>query len=600
MGDSSEIFSESQERNIRERQLLEKFIGRRFLILNGDSIPLILKHIDYVVRKSQGNKSVENVNLYVSALVGEDDDFWDKVGQVIGNLQSLGSLHITPNYRDGDSDDDEEDLPIHDSEILARILRHVRQRVTLFLILYEDEYAKDIRSLATAIRGHPTITGFDSDNMFPHETLDALYSALATLPALESIRLFNRGQDRRTEDEFALANPERLTDLLRVPSLRSVCLDNLHFTPARWCDAIANALMEGTRISKLDFTRCSFSSEESAAIMANGLARNTSVVSITVEWPLDGALIGTLAVALASNTTLQELSILSCSNDGEQVSRVFLALGKNTGLKTLKVDASKARSESVCAAIHSGLGTNETLEKLELMFVPLCDENVELWCSAFSFLSANEAIKSLVVDIHLDATCTQSCLSTFCIDIVARLQMNTSLESLSIKKRRNGNLIEVEEYFILVTALQHNTTLKSLSLFHPCVVLHLNDDESKRMASLLKKNYALERLPNISLENEARDVGAILRLNEAGRRYLIEDGSSISKGVEVLSRVNNDITCVFLHLLENPRLCDQRAVEMLTTGDSIRKSIDHTASSSGEKREQASAHTGSESRRRLA
>jgi hypothetical protein len=56
-------------------------------------------------------------------------------------------------------------------------------------------------------------------------------------------------------------------------------------------------------------------------------------------------------------------------------------------------------------------------------------------------------------------------------------------------------------------------------------------------------------------------VDAILRLNKAGRRYLIEDGSSISKGVEVLSKVESSINCVFLHLLENPRLCDRRAVE---------------------------------------
>jgi hypothetical protein len=43
--------------------------------------------------------------------------------------------------------------------------------------------------------------------------------------------------------------------------------------------------------------------------------------------------------------------------------------------------------------------------------------------------------------------------------------------------------------------------------------------------------------------------------------YLIEDGSSISKGVDVLSAVSNDIDSVFLHPLENPRLCDRNAVE---------------------------------------
>jgi hypothetical protein len=53
-----------------------------------------------------------------------------------------------------------------------------------------------------------------------------------------------------------------------------------------------------------------------------------------------------------------------------------------------------------------------------------------------------------------------------------------------------------------------------------------------------------------SPEGSVGGLRAILRLNEAGRRYLIQDGSSISKGVEVLSRVNIDINCVFLHLLE--------------------------------------------------
>jgi hypothetical protein len=128
----------------------------------------------------------------------------------------------------------------------------------------------------------------------------------------------------------------------------------------------------------------------------------------------------------------------------------------------------------------------------------------------------------------------------------------------------------------------------------------LSHDEDKQMASLLKKNYTLESLPDINLEDEARDVGSILRLNEAGRRYLIEDGSSISKGVEVLSRVRNDINSVFMHLLENPSLCDRRAAETVAVSESNGKSTKVTARSGGGKREQASAITGNESRRRLA
>jgi hypothetical protein len=229
-----------------------------------------------------------------------------------------------------------------------------------------------------------------------------------------------------------------------------------------------------------------------------------------------------------------------------------------------------------------------------------------------SFLRTNEALKSLEVTVAHDCA---SCLYTFRIDIVAMLQENTSLESIFILAGRDimerdshgqkilgydRDAIKAKEYFVLVTALtslQHNTTLKCLSIY-PDGSLRLTDDEDKQMAALLKKNYALERVPGI---DRVGDAGAILRLNKAGRRYLIEDGSSVSKGVEVLSGVNNDINCVFLHLLENPRLCDRSAVERVTAGESNVSSLTNpTDSSGGGKREQASTHEGKESRRRLA
>jgi hypothetical protein len=88
--------------------------------------------------------------------------------------------------------------------------------------------------------------------MIPEESMDALYSALATLPALESLIFCNTGRHARPEDESAIANHESLTELLRVPSLRSVWFDYFSFTPAL-CQATAHALMKGTAVTKLDF-----------------------------------------------------------------------------------------------------------------------------------------------------------------------------------------------------------------------------------------------------------------------------------------------------------------------------------------------------------
>jgi hypothetical protein len=353
--------------------------------------------------------------------------------------------------------------------------------------------------------------------------------------------------------------------------------------------------MEGTAITKLEFISCSFSAEESTAILANGLSRNTSVISISVvECSNARVLFDTLAAALTSNLTLRHLELGQGEYDDEDLdlSPVFSALGQNTGLKSLKVDCFGWMDESLCTAMKYGLGMNETLESLELENVPLLDESGALVYREFSFLRTNKTLKSLTFDLTDDATL--SCVSAFLRHIAVMLQENVSLENLIIEMW-NFYKIKAEEYFDFFTVFQHNTTLKSLN-FGRWGILRLTDDEDKQMASLLKKNYALEVLPNI--EQAGGDVRAILRLNKAGRRYLIEDGSSISKGVEVLSAVSNDINCVFMHLLENPRLCDRRAVEAASD------STDNGGSTSpvyhiGKREHGRAQNEGKESRRRL-
>jgi hypothetical protein len=79
---------------------------------------------------------------------------------------------------------------------------------------------------------------------------------------------------------------------------------------------------------------------------------------------------------------------------------------------------------------------------------------------------------------------------------------------------------------------------------------------------------------------------------------LFKDGSSSPKGVDVLSAVSDDIDCVFLHLLENPGLCNRSAVDATTR--SCQQGINLDESSSSGKRELAQSQSGKEPRRRLA
>jgi hypothetical protein len=198
--------------------------------------------------------------------------------------------------------------------------------------------------------------------------------------------------------------------------------------------------------------------------------------------------------------------------------------------------------------------------------------------------------------------------SAFRLEAVKSIEDNPFLESLAIETKESG--INFEEFLDLISALQRNTTLRSLGFrfYHASLSstddvmdhqnLDLTNDEVNQLVPILMKKYGLEHLPDLSCADD-RAVKAVMRLNGAGCRSLIKDGSSISKGVDVLSAVSDDINCVFLHLLENPGLCNRRAVE--TTTRSKRPGANLDESSSSGKRERAQSQLGKEPpRRRLA
>jgi hypothetical protein len=101
-----------------------------------------------------------------------------------------------------------------------------------------------------------------------------------------------------------------------------------------------------------------------------------------------------------------------------------------------------------------------------------------------------------------------------------------------------------EEYVAIVSiTLEHNATLKIRGLRHSITHLRLTDNEDKQVTALLKKNYALERLPDVNLKHYVGDASAILRLNGEECRYLVNDAASIWKGAEVFSAVSNAYSC---------------------------------------------------------
>jgi hypothetical protein len=183
-----------------------------------------------------------------------------------------------------------------------------------------------------------------------------------------------------------------------------------------------------------------------------------------------------MASTLLINSTLKRLTISSFGiMRSANVSPLILALGVNKTLEKLEVSRCSHEEESLTPALRDGLGKNSTLKELKL-----------------------SSYGSLI----------------------------------------EGFVPEVAFHRAVVEALQPNRTLKILNLCcgSPYTshdeVKYMSHDEVKLLTLAVKKNYGLERIYGI-LDSE--DVNAILRLNRAGRGYLAVDGSSIVKGVDVLS-----------------------------------------------------------------
>jgi hypothetical protein len=322
-----------------------------------------------------------------------------------------------------------------------------------------------------------------------------LCSALTTLPNLESAVLWQQRAGREEVPTFQL--PESMTEFLRAPSLRIVEFRYFCFTGSL-CQATAIALRQGSSITSLDLYRCSFpggGSEHIASALKENTALTTFVITPFEDGTVDVAFYDAMAASLPSNSMLQELTI------------------RNTGATD---------STSVCvSSLLMALGINRTLRKLHIIGLSPMSESV---------------IPALREGLGKNST----------LEMLELIQSGSRATDPSFR-------------IAVVEALQLNKTLKTL---HLCFNTpnNVTDDEVKHLTSVVKKNYGLESLPFLDASDDRmEDLRSILRLNGAGRGYLLDGhGSLVSRGVGVLFAVSDDLNCVFLHLLENPSLCNRR------------------------------------------
>jgi hypothetical protein len=104
-----------------------------------------------------------------------------------------------------------------DWEALASILRHLRRKIKLEVDGDYECQREEVQHFAQAIHGHPSIESFKTSDTFSLDSFDIIFSALRSLPVLESVTLWHR--DWEHEEARLFPHPERMTELLVAPSL---------------------------------------------------------------------------------------------------------------------------------------------------------------------------------------------------------------------------------------------------------------------------------------------------------------------------------------------------------------------------------------------
>jgi hypothetical protein len=168
-GDGEGSSVEDDELDVLEEmihdQLSEITLKIKWYQNENDGYDGVFANVDSFLELSKGNNIVQVVDLdpnWYNPLIRRSDVDWEeKLGRALGNLQSLKVLTIQNSYY---TDDNDEEPPYWDSaawEPVARVLRHVWQKITLNVLIWDrTRGSKEAEAFARAIRGHPTIQRF--------------------------------------------------------------------------------------------------------------------------------------------------------------------------------------------------------------------------------------------------------------------------------------------------------------------------------------------------------------------------------------------------------------------------------------------------------
>ena len=92
----------------------------------------------------------------------------------------------------------------------------------------------------------------------------------------------------------------------------------------------------------------------------------------------------------------------------------------------------------------------------------------------------------------------------------------------------------------------------------PVNPLSEREEDGEEFLNIIRNNVTMEEFDWMSFERPRwmQEYRALLRLNRAGRKYILQDPTNHQENLFVLSVTRDDLNCLYLHLRENPSICN--------------------------------------------
>jgi hypothetical protein len=109
-----------------------------------------------------------------------------------------------------------------------------------------------------------------------------------------------------------------------------------------------------------------------------------------------------------------------------------------------------------------------------------------------------------------------------------------------------------------------SASLRAVTIDYERPRTHIQTWVSPAVVNALAKQFSIRQLAFVSEFCSPWDeclqpaIDCYLRLNDAGREYMALDASNVRAGIQVLATVTDDLSCLYLHLRENPLLCSSQ------------------------------------------